>query len=317
MMTHATKNTCSGKENQEDRISDLPEELLMHVMSFLTTKESVQTGILAKHWRRIWLLVPVLKFDLKDWIDGADPDNYEKWKQCETKFNKFVNEVLEKRGQSHLNVFQYTLSSKRHYSEVSLELLDRVILCRPREINVSVDSANAVEIPDSVFSCTSLQKLHLDILNTTETTIIRPELINMPSLKKIVLYGVELKDDFTQQLFSGCPVLESLILGCCTLNFFVISSDVLKKLVLSDCWHDKQLEISCPNIECLVVRSDYQERGILLKNMVSLVSADFSLDTSVFDTDGAMNLLSGVSNVSILMLDVQCPEFKVYYILIT
>jgi hypothetical protein len=59
------------------------------------------------------------------------------------------------------------------------------------------------------------------------------------------------------------------------------------------------MEISCPNMECLVVHSDYQRRGILLKNMVSLVSADFSLDTSSFDTNSAMNLLSGVSNVSI------------------
>jgi hypothetical protein len=105
----------------------------------------------------------------------------------------------------------------------------------PQEINVSVETLNVVDIPDSVFSCASLQKLHLDLLNTTDATIIRPKVISMPSLKKIALYGVELKDDFTRQLFSGCPVLESLVLCCCILNCFVISSNVLNKLVLSDC----------------------------------------------------------------------------------
>jgi hypothetical protein len=91
-----------------DRISDLPVELLIHIMSLLTTKEAVQTGILIKNWRRIWSLVPVIKFDLEEWTDGADPANYEEWKQCVNKFNQFVNCVLENREQSHLDVLQYT-----------------------------------------------------------------------------------------------------------------------------------------------------------------------------------------------------------------
>lgn len=300
-----------------DQISDLPDEVLIHIMSLLTTKEAIQTGILAKRWRRTWASVPVLKLNFNEWIDRADIDNYEKRKECEDKFKQFVNGVLENRGHDQLDMFQYLSCIDRNYSEDSLEWLNSVVLFMPRVINVSVDRANAVDFPDSIFSCTSLQELYLDILNTNDSTVIRPELINLPSLKMLELHGVELKDDFTRKLFSGCPALECLVLGCCNLDFSDISSSALKKLVLHDCWHDKQMQISCPHMDSLVIESKDQAGGISLQNMISLVSAEFCLDMDMFDTNGAVDLLSGLSNVSTLRLDLQSTEFKVYCLLIT
>ncbi|PRQ21247.1 putative F-box domain-containing protein [Rosa chinensis] len=52
-----------------DRISDLPDSLLCHILSFIPTKYSVSTSSLSTRWKRVWASVPCLEF-----YDGLFPD---------------------------------------------------------------------------------------------------------------------------------------------------------------------------------------------------------------------------------------------------
>ncbi|CAI8591652.1 unnamed protein product [Vicia faba] len=53
----------------EDRVSELPDAILCHILSFLPTKLAVSTSILSKRWKPIWLSVTT--FDIFEFF----PDN--------------------------------------------------------------------------------------------------------------------------------------------------------------------------------------------------------------------------------------------------
>ncbi|KAM7466564.1 hypothetical protein LguiB_014126 [Lonicera macranthoides] len=46
--------------NTDDRLSELPDAILAHILSFLDTKYAVQTSSLSKRWINLWISVTTL-----------------------------------------------------------------------------------------------------------------------------------------------------------------------------------------------------------------------------------------------------------------
>ena len=73
--------TKSGGEVREaitfvDRISDLPESLLCHILFFMDPKQGVATSILSWRWECLWKYVDILEFDNTyscNYADGEVP----------------------------------------------------------------------------------------------------------------------------------------------------------------------------------------------------------------------------------------------------
>ncbi|KAI3834472.1 hypothetical protein MKX03_005179, partial [Papaver bracteatum] len=53
-------------DNEVDRVSNLPEALIHHILSFLDMKYVVQTSILCRRWRYVWTTVSTLVFDVNE-----------------------------------------------------------------------------------------------------------------------------------------------------------------------------------------------------------------------------------------------------------
>ncbi|KAM4114711.1 hypothetical protein ACJW30_04G090100 [Castanea mollissima] len=50
----------------EDRISWLPDEILISILSLLTMKEAIKTSVLLLRWKYLWLFPDTLYFDNPD-----------------------------------------------------------------------------------------------------------------------------------------------------------------------------------------------------------------------------------------------------------
>lgn len=50
-----------------DRLSELPDKLLLHILSFLRLQKAVITSTLSKRWRKLWTLLLTLHFTILDY----------------------------------------------------------------------------------------------------------------------------------------------------------------------------------------------------------------------------------------------------------
>ncbi|KAM1311308.1 hypothetical protein ACFX2H_007767 [Malus domestica] len=63
--TRILKRNSRPQEGVEDRISELPDAVLCHILSFVPTKYAARTSILSTGWKDKWVSVPNLDFEHK------------------------------------------------------------------------------------------------------------------------------------------------------------------------------------------------------------------------------------------------------------
>ncbi|AES90420.1 F-box protein [Medicago truncatula] len=52
------ENVNEENDGNEDRLSDLLEGVLLHILSLFDTKQAVQSCILSTRWRHLWKRIP-------------------------------------------------------------------------------------------------------------------------------------------------------------------------------------------------------------------------------------------------------------------
>jgi len=102
----------------KDMINVLPDALLCHILSFLTTKEAASTSLLSRRWRYLLAFVPNLEFDdsvylhrdkrVKNTLHEKGFVGFvllvnNKRKKLSTSFPDFVDRILALQGNSPLD----------------------------------------------------------------------------------------------------------------------------------------------------------------------------------------------------------------------
>ncbi|XBJ09614.1 hypothetical protein VPH35_014657 [Triticum aestivum] len=120
----------------EDRIGALPDDLLRRVLSFLTSRESVCTCVLARCWRHLWKSVPVVRVMVPVPIDREGEE--ELW---------FVNSLLLLRDRAPLHEVDIRTYLDDPSAPLNVELwLRYAASCHVREHTLNFSSCPMLEV---------------------------------------------------------------------------------------------------------------------------------------------------------------------------
>lgn len=110
-----------------DRISEFPDCLLTHILSYLSTKDSVKTSVLSKRWEFLWLNVSGLDLNDLDFLPYGEP------------LLRFMYRFLEFNRGSCLQTFKlkYCRCTKLGYdSSNSLEWITQMVHRRVQHLDL-------------------------------------------------------------------------------------------------------------------------------------------------------------------------------------
>ncbi|KAM3221979.1 putative F-box/FBD/LRR-repeat protein [Capsicum annuum] len=254
----------------EDRISDLPDAVLQHILFFLPIKSIAKLSVLSKRWRHLWHTFPDLDFTTINIPSSSSAYN------SISKFNPkgrnkklnanwtsagradFIDEVLSVRGKnSGIRVLRF--HANLSFSRLNA-LIRGAVKHEVQELDVEVATNDYFNFPRSAITSNTLRVFKLKSkypgFRLPPSSIMKNGFKNLFSLSLSCLIMYEqpsLHDLFTDTAF---PLLKKLNLdGCSGLNYLHISCRVLEEFILENCFQLEHLDITCPKLEKLSVKS--------------------------------------------------------------
>ncbi|XP_049387681.1 putative F-box/LRR-repeat protein At3g18150 isoform X2 [Solanum stenotomum] len=252
-----------------DRISQLPDALLVQILSLLPTKDAFTTCLLSKRWHFLWTFVYNLIFTQESYRVFYEPN-------CSLKIEKFVsfvNHVLNGFVSSKITKFELDGTQLFNYTSQIKRWLSFAV---EREVKHAVflsSYTHACVLPESFCNCSSLITLYLRQCCFNDAVIV------WKFLKSLKLESVILKDDEILNLLSGCPALETMELDdvggfhCLKINSSKFKRLNLKNHRLPHDISDRSLEIYAPYLEHLEISGDLGDLQCRLVDVSSLVNA--------------------------------------------
>ncbi|RZC87513.1 hypothetical protein C5167_036053 [Papaver somniferum] len=204
----------------EDRISELPDSLLHHILSFLDIKVVARTSVLSKRWSHIWTSIPTLIF----------PDLY--LKSEINSFMDFVDRTLRLHDASS-NIQKACIYMNEHFNASKLELTASFIpLSIPKSF--SLPKLESLTLCGFHFIDDCWNEQHISNCPVLENLIldwnwfgVRDFCISTPALKYLEIdHGGIVHDDGLQNcaLKINAPNLASLTYRGCVVKEYVLSS---------------------------------------------------------------------------------------------
>ncbi|KAF7141225.1 hypothetical protein RHSIM_Rhsim06G0150600 [Rhododendron simsii] len=255
-------------DEQIDRISSLPDELLAHILSFLPAKDAVKT-VLIRRFGNLWTSIHNLDFDV---CSGGL--SYQDRRVNEKRLINLIRHVLILHERSDIHRFRLKLQLNRLKLANEIDTWIRFVMRKKvKVLDLDFDTCGYAgpegyhKLPNVVLTSDILTELKLVYCRVEPR-----EHIRLRSLKFLSLKDALISDKTMIEIISGCPALESLFLcGCYGFYELDFSSCVeprehiqfrsLKSLSLKDMLTiDKtmiELISCCPELESLFLFECY------------------------------------------------------------
>ncbi|GFP79981.1 putative F-box/LRR-repeat protein at5g02700 [Phtheirospermum japonicum] len=299
------------KETPIDRLSALPDTLIIHILSLLDVNQSAITAVLAKRWRNFWRESPRLVFIEKSRLPENTRD-----------FVARVNRILLviSGGRNDLETFEVEFYYKNIYSLDVDVWFDFAIRNKVKQVSVLLNSTrpsilDSYSLPQMMFHNSNLKRLIL------RGCVLAPRgTIEWRSLTELRIGRVELQQHVIENILSGCPVLCFLwLIYCWGFSRLKVESKCLYKLSVCDRENELNhneplLRISAPYVRKLWVSLNPEGRKLSLGNTSSLVKATIDFIGSGWNIDSeemmdnAKELLEKIRHVKTVTMRGCCIE---------
>ncbi|KAF3437394.1 hypothetical protein FNV43_RR20147 [Rhamnella rubrinervis] len=233
-----------GERGGEDDacINDLPDEILVWILCFLSLEEAIRTTILSRRWKNLWMNMPKLEISWRN-----NPYDFRPHEMSEVKAKvNFVNGLV-----------------KLH--ETTTTRMEELTICLPLDSLYSDDIDKWVEFSSEK----QVKKLKLDFdvedmrsflfrmkdITSYYCFLAPPSAIRLYWLKDLYLSGVNVVDKAIECLFSNSPFIERFCLNYSQKLHKVEVADApnLKYLEIIFCDHLQHLHISAPNLNTIIL----------------------------------------------------------------
>ncbi|KAK9986571.1 hypothetical protein SO802_031522 [Lithocarpus litseifolius] len=187
-----------------DRLSNLPEDVLLEILFYLSLKECIASSILSTTWRTLWTELPSL--DLDDRILSSI-EGYE--------FHDIIWKILNARSGAH-NLSSYALPVHRLRLSWIQDYLPRDVVRwismlvgdEIKELDVCIETR--FRLPNCLFSC-RIENLVCLKLKGFIVLDMKTNLFAFPSLKVLELMNILYnEEDSLSTILSSCTVVEDL-----------------------------------------------------------------------------------------------------------
>ncbi|OMO53521.1 hypothetical protein CCACVL1_28590 [Corchorus capsularis] len=258
--------TGEGHHGQLDRICEIPDEVLVSILSLIPMKEAARTSVLSRRWEKLWTLCSRLHFDGSKRLPYLLTPHWE----IEEMVIEHNLKAMSKR--ERLNIWEKVWEQVRHMERVDYINWVNHISWNPVMIYKLLMNSKFglislmihIEMTSMDGSCLHLKGKLRDlncpcqsIYTKTITVLLRsfpsPQITCISHLTSLILKHVDIPDQVLENFISNCPFLECL----CVVN----SESLIHPRVLADSGSSspsslKYVEITyCPNLESLELNS--------------------------------------------------------------
>ena len=209
MATHKTMEKMSKlkKPPADDRISDLPDEILCHILTFLPTKFAFATSVLSKRWTSLYHSLTFIKFD-----DKSVEDHDQFLHFCRSVEAVTLSPHVQ---QKPIKKFYLRCGGYGNWHIPPVDVWIEAVNQRGVDyIHLSMNLNPLMPVGDELIALTNVlfNSQNLVVLKLNNLVLSdNVSSVNLPSLKTLHLKRVYFNDfKDLKKLLSGCSILEEL-----------------------------------------------------------------------------------------------------------